>query len=179
MRLFTEIKPNKANLYFNILPMLTISLLLISMTLFQSVVIMITFITSMVIYFYFAMIWRFVMGKLTYDLTPQDMRSKISYGFFIFFSIFNFLIIPILVVFIFILRDGIVYVLGFIVFMLFYGFFSNYFQFKFISRNLSIIKFGKDFKKNKKPLSWMTLAYFPLTAIKTQTEINDIFKDKK
>jgi hypothetical protein len=179
MRLFTQIQPNKAYLYFYILPTLTFILLLLGLVIFHSVVILFTFCAFMIIYIYFGMIWRLVIGKLTYDLTPQNLRNKTSFGFFIFFSIINFLVLPLLAGLFIIIKDDIRFIFGLLVILAFYGYFNMYFQFNFISKNISKIKHGEDYNRNEKPISWVTLSYFPMTAKKTQTVINDIFKARQ
>ena len=59
-----------------------------------------------------------------------------------------------------------------------YGLVSNYYQFSFIAQNISLIKYKEVTTKNKWPVSWMTLAYFPMTALSTQRIINDYLTKK-
>ena len=183
MRLFKEIEPKKANFYFNILPMLTILFLVTSVAIFQSIVLIITLFSCIIIYFYFALIWRFVIGRLTYEITPDYLKRKLSYIIFTIVSIFNFLFLPVMAGLTLLVKDNfsvddIGYVLGILIFMILYGFTSNYFQFRFISRNIAILKYGENFRNNKRPLSWITLAYYPMTASKTQKIINEIFQNR-
>ncbi len=178
MRLFLELKPNKANLYFNIIPMVTLLLLLVLGALFKSFVLIFLFFSFMFIFFYFGLFWRFFMGQMTYKFVPSKLRRNVTYRFFLAISILNFIVLPLFVGLIFIVKADFRFIVGFILFVFLYGFVSNYFQFQFISQNISILKYGEEFRKNKKPLSWITLAYFPMTALKTQTVINDIFSDR-
>ena len=158
MRLFLELKPNKANLYFNIIPMVTLLLLLVLGALFKSFVLIFLFFSFMFGFFYFGLFWRFFMGQMTYKFVPSKLRRNVAYRFFLAISILNFIVLPLFVGLIFIVKAD--------------------FQFQFISQNISILKYGEEFRKNKKPLSWITLAYFPMTALKTQAVINDIFSDR-
>jgi hypothetical protein len=155
-RLFTNINPRKAFLYFNIIPNCSIILFLIMGLIMRSLTCFAISVGLLILYFYFILYWRMIIGKVSYHyLRNKKMRTR-GYSFFIIISIFNFLYFPLYILFggylIFLKPDGYFLFLS-VLFLVILINVSNYLQMYFVSRNIALLKYKKPTIKSEWPIN--------------------------
>ena len=174
-----NMKPKTIFLYFHIYPLVIMIISLIGASLFKLMILLILFFVIFILQLYFILIWRLIIGRLSYKMIENRYDCRSKYHLFLVISIFSFALIPLLALSsILMWHNFLLLSIGIIIFLGIYALIANIFQSSFIAKNLSKIYITLHTTENDNFISWTQIAYFPVTAKKVQKVITESLNKK-